>query len=208
MKTLKLLKGLVAGLVIILSPYYSHADVKYTYTGNAYDTFQMDPASYMDCPSAYGESNKVTATFTIDERFEPSYSGEVTPSSFTISNGSYTLTQDNTLVFVFWVSIDSGANISQWSFIARAVLMIEGNPHAIEIFSRSSSTLRIFDSSMDYFTGNIDYEQIMMEVESSSLIPPYYAQWAWIYDDPGVWSVSQVREPVPPAPGTMLLLLG
>ena len=197
MKTVKWVTQLIVGLAVILSPHYAHANAIYTYayTGNAYDSFYVGGSVSPDIPpDPYDAYNKVTARFTIEELLQPSYSGEVIPSSFVISDGDYTITQDNEPNTCFRVDTDSDGNISYWMFGAQALLMLD-SPHAVSIISNF-----VRDMSLDVVCGNSpDYELIIMCHEST---PSGYLQEAWVVDNPGVWTVSQVPEP------TTIFLLG
>lgn len=203
--TLKWVTRLVAGLAIILIPYYSHANCIYTYsyTGNAYDQFMVDGLGTP--PDQYDGSNKVTAVLTFEQPLTPSYSGEVTPSWFTVSDGIYTITQDNILNSSFSVDTDIEGNINEWGFAAQAVLWSYDLAHAVLIDSTYSLSGQTRDSSLDGVCGDsADYEEIIMCIESSTPEAPGYSQSAYVIDNPGTWtvSVSQVPE------ATTMLLFG
>jgi hypothetical protein len=194
MKTVKWITRLVAGLAVMFSPYYSHANVIYTYTGNAYDSFMVD--SHGGFPSdPYDKYNKVTARFTIDQLLEPSYVGTVMPSSFVMSDGNFTITQDNALGTSFWVHTGTDGNISEWGFAAQALLMLD-MVHALSIDTRYRFNVDARDMSVDGVCGDIpDYEVIKMCMESGFYLPTDYTQAAWVIGDLGAWTVV----PIPPA---------
>ena len=196
---LRWVAGLVAGVVVILGPCSASADetTTYTYTGNAYDYFFAefvgDPP-----PEPYDENNKVIARFTTNQPLAASYRGEVTPSSFAISDGIYTLTQDNALQSAFWVGIDSDGAISEWAIAAAALLLQSEMDHAVSIASEYKPAATTRDMSLDGVCGDTpDYEVIKMCIESSTPAPPGYSQTAHVIDNPGAWTVSVVPGPDP-----------
>ena len=194
--TLTWVTGLIAGILVMFSPYVSLADVTYTYTGNAYDSFMVD--SVGNLPYQYDDTNMITASFTIDQLLTASYSGDVTPSSFVISDGIYTITQDDAPQAVFQITTDSDGNISEWEIAAQTVLSQFGLTHGVMINSTCKLAAQTRDMSLDNVCGgSSDYEQIQMCVESSTPVPPGYSQMAHVLDTRGTWTVSQVPEPAP-----------
>ena len=140
----------------------------------------------------------ITASFTIDQLLTASYSGDFTPSSFVISDGIYTITQDDAPQTVFWVATDSGGDISEWEIAAQTVLSQFSLTHGVMIDSTCKPAAQTRDMSLDNVCGDSsDYEQIQMCVESSTPEPPGYSQMAHVLDTPGTWTVSQDPEPPP-----------
>jgi hypothetical protein len=195
-ETLKWITRLVVGLAVMLIPCYSHANNIYTYiyTGNAYEQFTFDGLGTPQ--DQYDNSNNVTAVLTFEQPLTPSYDGVVTPSSFAVSDGLYTITQDNVLNASFRVVTDIEGNINEWSFAAQAVLWSYDLAHAVLIDSTYSLSGQTRDSSLDGVCGDSDnYEEIIICIESSTPEAPGYNQSAYVIDNPGTWTVSQVPEP-------------
>lgn len=88
------------------------ADAIYTYTGNPYTAFNG-----LSCPSVCG----ITATLDLAAPLPPNSGNPiillpVTPISFTVTDGSNTITQSNDLTANFGVATNSSGQIDLWDF--------------------------------------------------------------------------------------------
>jgi hypothetical protein len=86
----------------------AQADSTYTYTGNPYTVCN---GNYSPC-----SNYEVTGSFTVSTPLGADLNNQaITPTSFSFTDGSLTLTQSNTTSSYFDMSTDGSGNISGWS---------------------------------------------------------------------------------------------
>ena len=105
-------KTVLLSALLLALPIPVLADTIYTYTGN--DFTRVDPST----GNVYTTSDFITLSFTLSAPLAPNLDlgtpEVVTPSSFTISDGINTLTQQNFSTEDFQFETDSAGNMTLW----------------------------------------------------------------------------------------------
>jgi hypothetical protein len=171
---LKVSSLLVVGAMLAIGLAQSaSADTIYTYTGNPFTTFNT--------PLPSGISG-VTGSFTLNNPLGANFSGSVTPSSYSFSDGATTLTQLNSIPTAFLILTDAAGNIGEWKI----------NP-------ATSGTISIATLNCGSLLGCIG---------GSTIDSTAYAQstggFAFNFNSPGTW--SSTGSTVTPEPSSLFLL--
>ena len=172
-RTMLKILGFLATAVLLCAMHAppASADTIYTYTGNPFTTFNT--------PLPSGISG-VTGSFTLNNPLGANFSGSVTPSSYSFSDGATTLTQLNSIPTAFLILTDAAGNINEWKI----------NP-------ATSGTISIATINCGSLLGCIG-----TPVDSTA-----YAQstGGFAYSDsPGSW--SSAGSTVAPEPSSLILL--
>lgn len=86
------------------------ADTVYSYTGNDFTTVSPGIEGYV-----YSTNDSVTGSFTVASPLGVNFSGDVTPLSFSFSDGVQTIdSADGADIFNFDITTDGSGNIDDW----------------------------------------------------------------------------------------------
>jgi hypothetical protein len=158
-------------LVSVAAP-NAHADTQYTYTGNQFTNF-----SGFTCPSHCA----ISASFTVPLPLGDNFSGVVTPTSFSFTDGSFTLSSGEPGVTEFFdIFTDSSGAISLW--LTHAVVSSFAGPWL----------------GTDHAPNGFEEDVVCIE-------PTCGVQFANNFGVAGIWTSSTVI-PTTPEPSSVLLL--
>ena len=86
------------------------ADTVYSYTGNNFTDVSPGIEGYV-----YSTSDSITGSFTVSSPLGDNFSGDVTPASFSFSDGVQTIdSADSGDIFTFEVTTDGSGTIDDW----------------------------------------------------------------------------------------------
>jgi len=157
-------------VAIFLAPSAS-ADSTYTYSGNVFDSFKGAFACPPEC--------KITGSFTVDQPLPPNLVlATIVPTSFSFTDGEFTLTPGNTFQFV---------NCPHWEFSTNATGAI--TTWNVCIIGRASLGLPFLS------TTNISPD---FQEDTTNFV---FRNSASVFGNPGTWSATI------PEPSCLLLLL-
>jgi PEP-CTERM motif len=167
------LRTLVLSAALLL-PLPLMADTVYTYTGNPFSTPE----------GVYTTSDFVSGSFTLSTPLAPDSPYEnITPTSFSFSDGHQTLDESNTTFEVFDVSTDNAGDITSWY-----VQLVSG--------TFGESTYGTINTWNSIGNGIVDEAGV---TSNGSITRDFQT------NDPGAWSSVSTPSPVP-EPSSLALL--
>lgn len=185
--------GLVVGTALL--PSALKADTTYIYAGNAFTNLAANPANGSNVYSL-SDSLQISLTFAsplADNLGAPANLQTVTPESFVITDGIYTITNANAYSDTFSVSTDGSGNITNWNMNA---LEIIGND-----FVQDSSTNEVDATTVFFCNGLHPYPNGTVGCNQ----PGGASDIADNFQEPGTWAITG-SAPSAPEPSSFLLL--
>jgi hypothetical protein len=121
--------GFLVAMLSTVASLSASASVVYNYVGNSFNIF--DPvAGVPGAGSAYNSSDKVTVSVVLSTALNADFSGQVTPTAFSISDGRQTFTEadvgTNVTTFFYFIT-DMSASIIGWDSLFLVETTIVGN---------------------------------------------------------------------------------
>jgi len=169
----------VCFLIVCARPAFANP-VTYTYTGNPFTSF-----SGLTCPTVCG----LSGSFTVSSALGDNFNGIVTPTSFSFTDGSLTISSaDVGVTFGFDVITNGSGVITEWNIVV-ALPFLTAN---------SDDTLSTYNGF--YFTGANPGQDVVGHANLNNT-----ETYAWNTGDPGTWS-SSASTSTTPEPSSLLLL--
>lgn len=170
--------GIVLAAVILFVPSVCMASpVTYTYTGNPYADF-----GGIACPPHCSLSGSFTVSASIGDNFD----GSITPTSFSFTDGSLTISNSNLASGFFLIITNSVGQITGWG-----IDVVTNNNDGTQNFL-ITGTANLLALTTD--------QTILDSISGVSLGP-----FAENFNDPGTWTSSSVSGTTP-EPSSLLLL--
>ncbi len=194
------LRKFLAGLILAVTAPMAQAVVMYTYMGNNFDIVDNDGP--VTPPDLYTTSDRITGEFTLATALSPNLNLtflNVTPLTFSFSDGVNTIDETNATVSLFSIGTDNQGIPNNWFVSLRDDVLGPGG-HRRQIFSDTSSPAPFSESVQDGICSPLSQADECrggMEGDPEG----WYGQTARsLITNPGTW--ARVPEP------TSLALLG
>jgi hypothetical protein len=172
------LPGLVMGLYLCVAS--ARADTVYTYTGNPFTILTGSDVCPLVC--------NISGSFTLASPLAANLPFEaITPTAFSFTDGSVTVTEGASEGGRFEVATDSGGNISFWE-----IALGSGQPFGPGVCTSLDTVRDPIGTPQD--------NSLSVSCSSSEA----FIGSAVVNDNPGRWSSSTV--PSVPEPGTLILV--
>ena len=178
----------IAPIVLLFAcgavPRLATASVVYTYTGNPYDRFVTLGTPP---PDPYDLSMSVSANFVLDEPVGPNQSMFLTPTSWSMFDGTITLDSSMPTTFIFSLGTDASGEITSWNFFGTSDPVVDFGETYHQIGSVFGAAPGLGEADFGSTANCIEFNSAGRCSNLNRVT--YFA------DSPGTWTVSPVPLP-------------